>query len=132
MDENISPMQLFGATRVFSTKEVKDKPIIACGKKYYFTDVIEINIQKQELKSKMVDNKETPGVMINEGCSDAIFVTMDDDSLKKSRAFCIALAKGINTKVLNEMIETRDEAERAFNENDEAAKKMGLIVSSMK
>lgn len=134
MDEQsfISPMQLLGAHKVFSTIEVKEKPIIACGKKFYFQDVIELNIQKLELKKQLVGKVEIPGVMINEGSKDAMFFTIDDKSLHTSRAFCIALAKGINTKVLNEIVEARDEAERSFNEYDDAAKKMGQIVTLMK
>ncbi len=132
MNTNISPMQLLGTPKVFSTKEMREKPIIACGKKYFWQDVVEINIQKLELKKMVIDKKEVPGVMINEGSPEEMFVTMDDKSLHIDRSFCIALAKGINTKTLNEIIDAKDEAERSYNEYDEAAKKLGLIVTHMK
>ncbi len=130
--ESISPMQLLGAHKVFSIKEMREKPFIACGKKFYFQDVVEITIQKLELKKKVTDKVEIPGVMINEGSKEALFVTMDDKSLHTNREFCVALAKGLNTKVLNEIVEARDEAERSFNEYDDVAKKMGQIVTLMK
>lgn len=130
---SITPMDLFGAKVVFTTREVKDRPIIANGKKYLFHDAVEINISKMEFMTMKPEgsDKEVPGVMINKGGNDQMFVTMDE-KLHTNRDFVIELAKGWNTQKLNEIIADRDEAERVFNECDEAAKKFGKIIELMK